>query len=72
MIDFNLQQDLHIEQVYKNFIDCLKGSARDTWIAILKENLDIHNLENHLHQYIKEALPEEPSQKQIKYLKKYR
>ena len=38
MIDYDLQQDIHIAQVYESFIGCLKGNARDTWIAILKEN----------------------------------
>ena len=38
MIDYSLKQDIQIDQVYENFVDCLKGHARDTWIAILKEN----------------------------------
>ena len=72
MIDYSLQKDLHIEQVYKNFINCLKGSDRDTWIAILRENPGKKistSWKNHLHQYIKETLPKEPVRKQIKYLK---
>ena len=72
IIDYDLQQDIHIDQVYGNFIDCLKGNARGTWIAILKENPGKKTLatwKRHLEQYIKETLPEEPARQQVKYLK---
>ena len=72
MIDNDLQQDIHIAQVYENFIDCLKGNARDTWIAILRESpapKTFVTWKKNLKQFIEETLPEEPTRKQIKYLK---
>ena len=72
MIDYDLQQDIHIAQVYENFINCLKGNARDTWIVIFRENKDQKTFvtwKKHLKQFIKATLPKEPARKQIKYLK---
>ena len=73
MIDYDLQQDIHIAQVYENFINCWKGNARDTWITILRENLDQKTFviwKKHLkQQFIEETIPEEPARKHIKYLK---
>ena len=72
MIDYELQQDLHIAQVYESFIGCLKGSARDTWIAILKENpgqKTYDQWKKHMGIFVEETLPEESARKQIKYLK---
>ena len=37
IIDYDLNQDIHITQVYKNFVNCLKGNARETWIAKFEE-----------------------------------
>ena len=71
MIDYNLQQDLHIEQVYKNLINCLKESARDTWTAISRKipgKTTFMTWKNDLHQYIKETLPKESARKKVKYL----
>ena len=69
MIDYDLQQDIHIAQVYKFFFECLKGNAKDTWIARLRENLAQKTFvtwKKHLKQIIKETLPREPAKKLIK------
>ena len=37
MTDCKLNHYIHIDQVYKSFVDCLKGDARDICISILRE-----------------------------------
>ena len=37
-VNHDLNQDIHIDQVYEGFDDYLKGDTRNIWITILKED----------------------------------
>ena len=74
-INYELNQDVHIDQVYKSFHNCIKGDPRNIWFSIIQDTplpRSQDSWQAHLELFVVEILPEGPTRKQLNYLKKTR